>query len=541
MKNSNPIKNIILRNKGLLKISGPILTLLIGTVFTLNIYTIVKIPTLYSIFYISILYSTFTGGLLVSLISAAITAIYFYDLCFFIFPFKNYEHLNFIFLFLSLLSTTFLANILDKHIKRNNAELLKKQNELRLNQNLLTAILNSTGDGILVVSLKGSILHVNKRFIEMWELPEDFSVKKYDNDALINLVCNRLKEPDKFKSNINSIRNTNKEVTDSLLFKDNRIFKRYSTPLIQNDKIIGRVWSFKDVTEHRQAQTLQKKVEEKQKLLNDAKKYNELQSEFFANLSHEFRTPLNVLYSSLQLLTILLNNSSKEGFKKTSSKMQKYIGTMKQNCLRLIRLTNNLIDITKIDTGYLDLNLKNENIVELVENISLSIAEFIESKGLTLTFDTDIEEKIMACDSYKIERILLNLVSNSVKFTPSPGKIFINVYDKSDSIIISIRDTGIGIPKDKQNIIFERFRQIDKSLTRKSEGSGLGLSIVKSLVDILGGEITVKSELNIGSEFTIKLPVKLLAESFSMPTKAIDYAAATKIDNIEMEFSDIYK
>lgn len=666
MKNLRTTLDILFKHSILLKISGPVFTLSLGIVFMLNSTTVMKIPTLYSIFYVCVLYSTFIGGVVPSIISSLISGILFYNLCFTIISIENYQHLNFALLMLALLSTTILANILAKHIKISNNELLKNQKELHLNQNMLTNILNSTADGILVVSLAGSIIHINKKFIEMWKLPKDFSIKKYNNYELIDMIYNQLEDPNKFKNTIKSIIITNKEVTETLHFKDNRVFRLYSKPfLVENNTMIGRVWSFQDITqetianktlkksadqykelieflpagvfvhtnrkivfsntnfakligidnpslligrnftdfihedyfeiiekrirlveatgksvpileekfikldgriidvsvsttpitfenkvaclvvvqditEHKHAQALHKKIEEKQSLLNEANRYNELQSEFFANLSHEFKTPLNVLYSSLQLMNLVLNNSSEKNLKDTTEKMQTYIVNMKQNCFRLIRLVNNLIDITKLDSGYFDFSYKNENIVEILENITSSVVEFIASKGLTLIFDTEVEEKIMACDCYKIERILLNLLANSIKFTPKGGSIFVNIYDKTDFVIISVKDTGVGIPEDKQDIIFQRFRQIDKSLTRKNEGSGIGLSIVKSLVEIMDGKITVQSEVGKGSEFIIKLPVKLIEESTSEASKEAACTSENKVESIQIEFSDIY-
>ena len=145
-----------------------------------------------------------------------------------------------------------------------------------------------------------------------------------------------------------------------------------------------------------------------------------------------------------------------------STKINKHINIMKQNCYRLLRLVNNLIDITKIDSGFIELNLQNKNIVEIIENITLSTVEYAESKSRTIIFDTDVEEKIIAFDPEQMERIILNLISNAVKFTKPNDKIEVKIYDGLDNIIISVEDTGIGIPKEKQEMIFERFRQVDR-------------------------------------------------------------------------------
>ena len=138
----------------------------------------------------------------------------------------------------------------------------------------------------------------------------------------------------------------------------------------------------------------------------------------------------------------------------------------------------------------------------------MSVAEHIEGKKITLIFDTEIEEKIVACDPDKIERIMLNLLSNAIKFTDKRGKIFVNVYLQNNYICISVKDNGIGISEEMQNLIFDRFIQVDKSISRNREGSGIGLAIVKSLVELHNGKITLESKIGQGSDFTILIPNK---------------------------------
>ncbi|HCQ90568.1 MAG TPA: hypothetical protein DIU45_13550, partial [Clostridium sp.] len=123
---------------------------------------------------------------------------------------------------------------------------------------------------------------------------------------------------------------------------------------------------------------------------------------------------------------------------------------------------------------------------EFIEDITMSVANYIERKNISLIFDTEIEEKIACFDPNKMERIILNLLSNAVKFTPKGGTIYVDIRDEKDKVKIIVRDTGVGIPKDKQEIIFERFRQVDNLLTRNQEGSGIGLSLTKSLVEMHG-------------------------------------------------------
>ncbi|WP_432661827.1 PAS domain-containing sensor histidine kinase [Wukongibacter baidiensis] len=280
-----------------------------------------------------------------------------------------------------------------------------------------------------------------------------------------------------------------------------------------------------------------KEAEESRRRLDEVLQYERLRTEFFANISHELRTPLNVLLGSLQLMGLQINSEDTIDDKK----LNKYMNVLMQNCNRLLRLVNNLIDITKIDSGYLDIDLKNGNIIKVVEDITLSVADYIENKDINLIFDTETEEKIMAFDGDKIERIILNLLSNAIKFTPSGGMIFVNIFDKGETMVISIKDTGIGIPEDKKKVIFERFRQADNMWSRKHEGSGIGLSLVKSLVEMHQGKISVESEYGHGSEFIIEMPVEVLDdEDFKYDGSTEDNIKESHIERINIEFSDIY-
>lgn len=275
---------------------------------------------------------------------------------------------------------------------------------------------------------------------------------------------------------------------------------------------------------------------ENKRLLEETINYNNLKTEFFSNISHELKTPLNIIFSTTQLFSL---HSTDDTTYIDSTKFNKYIHIIKQNCYRLLRLVNNIIDITKIDTGFFNISLKNEDIVAVVENITLSTTEYIQSKSRSIIFDTDIEERIMAIDPEKIERIMLNLISNAVKFTRSGDKISVTIYNKGTNIEISVKDTGIGIPQDKLKIIFERFKQVDSLLSRRHEGSGIGLSLAKSLVEMHDGSISVKSKYNEGTEFIIDLPVKHV-DNDTKEEKINDFAQNSNVEKIQIEFSDIY-
>lgn len=257
-------------------------------------------------------------------------------------------------------------------------------------------------------------------------------------------------------------------------------------------------------------------------------------SEFFASISHEFKTPINVIYSSVQLLNLYKNKDDREfmGY------YLKYKNNIKQNCLRSFKLIDNIIDASRINKGNYEANFNNINIVELVEKITNSITPYVEIKNIMVIFDTNIEELIIKCDVYMVERIILNLLSNAIKFTPKNGKIIVSVNDKENEVEIRVRDTGIGIPKEMKDKIFNKFTQVDKSLNRSKEGSGIGLSLVKSLVDLLNGKIYLNTEYENGSEFVLNLPKDKIVEEEWIDYKKEGYKL--NVEKISVELSDIY-
>lgn len=320
-------------------------------------------------------------------------------------------------------------------------------------------------------------------------------------------------------------------------FNKYELLSRVNTLLTLKDSVEEALSLAKKVSvANERIETLNFKNHESTKKVEELMEYDKVKTEFFANMSHELKTPLNVISSTVQLLRSLDQSKNL-----ADDRIQYYFTIMNQNSLRLLRLINNIIDTTKINGGYLNLNLTNDNIVYVVEELVQSVADFVQSKGINIIFDTEVEEKIIAFDEEKIERIILNLLSNAVKFTDAKGSIFINIYDKGDFIEISIKDTGIGIPEDKLDFIFKRFAQIDKSITRKKEGSGIGLALVKSLVEIQGGTISVKSELGKGSEFTMTLPVKVVnVEEVENNVISEESSESKYKEKLQMEFSDIY-
>lgn len=403
------------------------------------------------------------------------------------------------------------------------------QNELGKNQKYLSTIFNSVSDSIFIHDVYGNILDSNETVTTMFgysrnELTSmnvyDIISKKTDNiEFYLDVLSNKKRKNDHLIQEFIVENKSNKEFWVEV--------NSHATKINEDEIIISTV---RDVSERKQNElTLQ----------NEAIEIEKLRTEFFANISHELRTPLNVILGAIQIIEMCVTDEENPI---NREKVINSINIEKHNCFRLERLINNLIDSTKLDAGGFELNMVNCNIVNIVEEITLSVAEHINNIGLNIIFDTDIEEKIVALDLDKIERIMLNMLSNSIKFTANGGSIFVNISDGDGYITISIEDTGIGIPEGKVNLIFDRFRQVDKSFTRDYEGIGIGLALVKSLVEMQGGTIKVASKYGVGTKFFIKIPCKLVQyQSSEESIKAVDNSINDLAHRIKIEFSDIYK
>lgn len=324
-----------------------------------------------------------------------------------------------------------------------------------------------------------------------------------------------------------------KELEESRSKLEETVRKRTDELVKANEELIREMGIRHEI----EMQSIRTKLmyEENQKLLSEFKEYEELRTVFFTNLSHELRTPLNVIFSAQQMTSFILRGCEHDSMK---DKLERYNKIIKQNCYRLIRLIGNLIDITKIDANYFEIDKKNCDIVCLVENITQSVSEYIKDKNIQLNYSSTETEKIIACDPDKIERIILNLLSNAVKFTPEFGAINVRLYSEEKHVVIVVKDNGIGISEEMQNVIFDRFVQVDKSTTRNREGSGIGLSLVKSLVDLHQGSIALLSAPGKGSEFIVKLPDAAIPYELCIACTRDD--RGQNIERINIEFSDIY-
>ena len=254
------------------------------------------------------------------------------------------------------------------------------------------------------------------------------------------------------------------------------------------------------------------------------------QEKFFSFISHEFKTPLTVTMSAVQAIELICKNE-------LSDIAKKYIKKIYQSSLQQVRLVNNLLDITRADAGYLKVNKKNMDIVRMTKLIIKSILVYANEKNVNIECNPSSKEIYLGIDDEKYERILLNLLSNAIKFSPIKGNIYVNIEDNDGLVSITVKDEGPGIPEDKQKVIFERFGQVNNSLTRESEGTGIGLYIVKLLVNALRGEINLESKVGQGSAFKIVLPIEIVEEEDLLKGNLMDDGL---VRTVNVEFSNVY-
>ena len=286
----------------------------------------------------------------------------------------------------------------------------------------------------------------------------------------------------------------------------------------------------RDVTKRKQTEVLLQKSNEA------LKKSIEMKDEFLSLISHEFRTPLTVIISAIQMLKTSTWNE-------LSDKAKGYFNTIRQNSNRQLKLVNNILDITKVNAGSYEIHKTNSDIVQLTKLIIESIGPYADRKKIIVSFSFDPAELIIGIDEEKYERILLNLLSNAIKYTPKGKSVTIKlskrIVKNKTMACVQVCDNGIGIPADKQEHIFERFGQVDSVLSRQAEGTGIGLHLTRMFVEMLGGEIRIDSKLGTGSTFTVLIPAIKVKKTHS---EAIVHEIADNrtIQLTEIEFSDIY-
>ena len=254
----------------------------------------------------------------------------------------------------------------------------------------------------------------------------------------------------------------------------------------------------------KQTQEINEKMKENQMLYEKSIKSEKFKNDYFVNLSHELRTPINVILSTVQLINSL--NKDKDVSRK---RLNYYMEIVQKSSNSLLKIINDIIDSSKIEAGSYKINKEdNVDIVYLVEETALTMRNYIKERGIELIIDPEIEEKYISCDPNEIERCIVNIIGNAIKFTPEGGRIEVFIEDNDNSVSISIKDTGIGISEEDQKFIFNRFEQGRNGNCTKVSSSGIGLTLVKYIVKLHNGSIELESKLEEGTKVTIKLPCR---------------------------------
>lgn len=259
-----------------------------------------------------------------------------------------------------------------------------------------------------------------------------------------------------------------------------------------------------------------------------------LTTELFSNISHEFKTPINIIMSSIDLLKLKLQMDDPKNYEE---KYAQYLHYTEQNCYKLLRLVSNLLDSTKMENRSLQLLTSKCDIKTFIQNTLRCTETFAQNYGIEIYYTSEIEGPCMLnCDRDRVDRILLNLLSNSIKHTPQGGQIFVNLSDDEDYVYISVRDTGEGIQPEFLPYVFDKFQTCSESFIKNSDGTGLGLSIVKGLVELHQGIITVNSTPGEGATFTFSLSKHL---PHSMSSTVTQYTADDEAMHRSMSMTEI--
>ncbi|SQB34705.1 sensor histidine kinase [Clostridium perfringens] len=406
---------------------------------------------------------------------------------------------------------------------RNNRYLRKKIEELKELENLLdreellfNKINSAIGDYIFI-SKGEKLFYLNDEALEFLEVENKESILFESMEVLYEKILEKqvyLKE----KGSMDSYK--------EIIFKNikggysNGEF--YTIPFGDNYKII----IINDITKKNNALRLNKYLKYKLEEEN-------IKGEFFTNICHELRTPINVINSALQLNNLNIENRDINSIERNNL-------VIKQNCLRLIRTINNFIDANKISEGQIETNIMVLNVVEVVENILDASSEYISKKKINFVFDPDFEEIFIAIDSEFLERIILNLLSNSVKYGSENGNIYVKIYFEGKDLVIMIENDGIAISYDEQKYIFDKFTKSNKALNRTQEGSGLGLYISKSLMKMQGGDLKVDIYEGHGNRFKLYFYDVDLFKEIDRTEHIFNNNYYNLKERAEIEFSDIY-
>jgi PAS domain S-box-containing protein len=358
---------------------------------------------------------------------------------------------------------------------------------------LLRATLESTADGILVVDSGGRIVTSNRKFAEMWRIPQEV-LEARDDDRALASVLDQLVDPDAFLHRVRELyADPQAESFDVLHFKDGRIFERYSQPRRVGGEAVGRVWSFRDVTDAwRAEETLRGALRREHDAAERLRALDEMKNQFLAAVSHELRTPLASVIGFASTL-----EQAKAAV--TEEERQLMLGRLLSNAKKLDRLLSDLLDLDRLARGIVEPNRRATDVADLAGQL----AEDADMAGRPL--HVEAEAVVANVDPAKVERIVENLLANAVRHTPAGTAVWLKVRREPDGVSILVEDAGPGVPPEEREVIFNAFDRGSKS-PGHSPGTGIGLSLVARFAELHGGRAWVEERAGGGSSFRVFLP-----------------------------------
>ncbi|HEU0188931.1 MAG TPA: ATP-binding protein [Gallionella sp.] len=373
---------------------------------------------------------------------------------------------------------------------RNIAAKKAQEERLEHSASLIAATLEATADGILVLRPDGGISQMNRHFSRMWAIPQEL-LAEGDDSKILDFMESRVLDLAQYRQRMNGgCDEVQTGDFDTIELKDGRSLERYEVPLNIGGRCSGTVFSFRDITRRREDE------EKLRRAKADAESASRAKSDFLAVMSHEIRTPMNGIIGLTDLvLDTELNQVQRE-----------HLEMVKSSADTLLDIINDILDFSKIEAGKMDMDETDFSLGQVVGETVKSFALRARQKGLELVYSIapEIHDGLRG-DPVRLRQILINLLGNALKFTEQ-GSIALSVtpdsrFDGMVCLHFQVRDTGIGIPREKQISIFEAFSQADTSTSRKYGGTGLGLSISVRLVAMMQGRIWLESEAGQGSVF----------------------------------------
>ncbi|MCB0088647.1 MAG: response regulator [Caldilineaceae bacterium] len=443
----------------------------------------------FAIFYIAVLVSAWRGGLGPALLTTAVGAVA--NIVFLVSPYYNGSIAaqdwlrvgTFVCVSLSIVAIT-------DGLQKSRRYLHEALQAGRQTEARMRAITNSVNEALLLISLDQHILAANKHFQELFGVPvEQITGQRLENTTtLFDQVFSGAEEL--YNLFLTSSANTTQDYDQFVVqnWPQARDLQLYSTPVRDEQGFLGRLFVFRDVTHEREV--------------------DRMKTEFVSLVSHELRTPLTSIKGYTEMV---LDGDAGE----INEEAQEYLGIVFKNAERLVALVNDLLDLSRIESGRIQIKSEPVDLNEIVQTVVLSLQQKIKEKGQNLAVDIAPQATSVVGDRDKLVQALTNYVSNAYKYTPAGGDIRLLVSKRDDFARVSVRDTGYGISPADQARLFTRFYRVDNSMTREIGGTGLGLSIVKQLIELQGGEVFVESALDKGSIFSFTVP--LSAEVIERP------------------------